>query len=239
MTTYRNFILVASTIIVLMSTLLSCSNDKPNTPILDNSDLMTNTRGAQSLKSNDFDRLENLDSTEDFEDDDNNDGTNETFFADGYSAESFGEAFDDPLEGVTKEELKQEPVGIWKTLLKLPMEVKYDERIDDIVFAPKFTPELRKLEGKEIEIPGYILPHDLTQLNPKDNGTMFIFSAFPAATCFFCGGAGPESVMEVYPKQAIPYQKTMVTLKGTLKFNETDYLKLAYKLENARLVLGK
>jgi hypothetical protein len=161
-----------------------------------------------------------------------------TEYAEGYDAKSFGKAFDDPMEGVTTAEIQAEPQGIWRTLLKLTFDVKFDERVDDIVFAPIFTPEIRKLAGKEIEIQGYILPHDITKMGggKGNDGSMFIFSAFPAATCFYCGGAGPESVIEVYPAAGIPFSKQMVTLKGKLELNDTDFLQLAYKLKQARIV---
>ncbi len=164
-----------------------------------------------------------------------------TQYAEGYDASKFGSAFDDPSEGITKAELQAPPEGTWKTLLKLTFDVKYDERIDDIVFQPIFTTDIRALEGKEIVLKGYILPHDITQMggNPskgKNDGSMFIFSAFPAATCFYCGGAGPESVVEVLPSKAIPYSKNLVSIKGKLTLNETDFLRLSYRLTNARLV---
>lgn len=160
-------------------------------------------------------------------------------YAEGYDAKSFGKAFEDPLEGTTTAELQKQPEGVWKTLLKLTFDIKYDERVDDIVFKPMFTPDIRKLENKEITIQGYILPHDITKMgggkgSPND-GSMFIFSAYPAATCFYCGGAGPESVIEVYPSAAIPFSKQLVTIKGKLELNESDFLQLAYKLKNAKL----
>lgn len=236
MKNYKSFIVMTCALIGF-AFLSSCNHDKTannNFEALNDNTILSTTRGGNTdltspdLLTEEMASKEKSDITEDVAE-----------YAEGYSAESFGAAFDDPLEGVTKEELQQEPEGLWKILLKLPMEVKFDDRIDDIVFAPKFTPEIKKYQGKEIEIKGYILPHDITKLNPKDNGAMFIFSAFPAATCFFCGGAGPESVMEVYPSQPIAFQKTAVTLKGTLELNATDYLKLAYKLTNAKLVVGK
>jgi hypothetical protein len=160
-------------------------------------------------------------------------------YAEGYDAKSFGKAFEDPLEGTTTAELQKQPEGVWKTLLRLTFDIKYDERVDDIVFKPMFTADIRKLENKEITIQGYILPHDITKMgggkgSPND-GSMFIFSAYPAATCFYCGGAGPESVIEVYPSAAIPFSKQLVTIKGKLELNETDFLQLAYKLKNAKL----
>jgi hypothetical protein len=63
-----------------------------------------------------------------------------------------------------------------------------------------------------------------------------MLSAYPTAACFFCKGAGPESVMEVYPKKPIPYSKNAVKIRGRLELNDSDYMKMAYLLKDAVLV---
>ncbi len=42
--------------------------------------------------------------------------------------------------------------------------------------------------GKEVYITGYVLPVD-------NKGEIYALSAYPFSSCFFCGGAGPETVM--------------------------------------------
>ena len=157
-------------------------------------------------------------------------------YAEGYSEKDFGAAYQHPAE-MFPEVANAQPEGVWETLLELKYDFKFDERIDDIVYIPLFTPKIRALNGKEIEVKGFILPHDITKMaKTADNkGDMFIFSAFPAATCFYCGGAGPESIMEVFPKKPIAYSKQMVTIKGRLELNEKDYLRATYILRDARL----
>ncbi|NVK51882.1 MAG: hypothetical protein HWD85_03030 [Flavobacteriaceae bacterium] len=49
---------------------------------------------------------------------------------------------------------------------------------------------LKDIEGKKITITGYFL-----DLDP--DGEWFMVSKNPFATCFFCGGAGPETVIEL------------------------------------------
>ena len=49
---------------------------------------------------------------------------------------------------------------------------------------------LKEIEGKTITITGYFL-----DLDP--DGEWFMVSKNPFATCFFCGGAGPETVIEL------------------------------------------
>jgi hypothetical protein len=162
----------------------------------------------------------------------------ETQYANGYSKKDFGKAYQAPKdENPDAPKDKTEVEGVWKTLLKLTYNIKYDERIDDMAFIPIFTAEIKALEGKEIELKGYILPHDITKMDKsgKNQGNMFMFSAFPAQSCFFCGAAGPESVVEVNPKKPIPYSKNAVKIKGKLELNSSDFLRMTYLLKDARV----
>jgi hypothetical protein len=59
--------------------------------------------------------------------------------------------------------------------------------------------------------------------------------------CFFCNGAGPESVMEVVTKNGdtkLKYMKTdkYIELTGILKLNKKDPNHLMYILNEAELV---
>lgn len=160
-------------------------------------------------------------------------------YAEGYSDEDFGTAFREPEEMFTiKEEKLQSPGGLWDVLLSLRFDISYDPSTDMVVQLPMFKEAHKKLQNKVIEIEGFIVPfdivHDMT--GSGGDGTMFMLSAFPAATCFFCKGAGPESVIEVYPKKPIPYSKEPVKIKGKLELNDVDYLKMAYILRDAEPV---
>ena len=162
-----------------------------------------------------------------------------TEYADGYSSDDF-DAMKEPEEMFkTKEEvLNQSAGGLWEVFLKLRFNITYDPMLDDVAMKPIFTQEIKKYDNKIIEIQGYIIPNDIVHgaVGERGNGTTFMLSAFPTATCFFCKGAGPESVMEVYPKKPIPYSKNTVTIKGRLELNENDYMKMAYLLKDAQIV---
>jgi hypothetical protein len=54
--------------------------------------------------------------------------------------------------------------------------------------------------------------------------------------CFFCGGAGPESVMEVYAKEAIKYTTEAIIIKGKLELNSNDVNQLMYILNDAEMI---
>ncbi len=87
------------------------------------------------------------------------------------------------------------------------------------------------LHGQEITIKGYHIPVMEDQL--------VILSKYPNANCFFCGGAGLESIVEVRLIRAPERRFLMdeiLTFKGTMHVNTTDYNLVSFILINAELV---
>ena len=56
--------------------------------------------------------------------------------------------------------------------------------------------------------------------------------------CFFCGGAGPETVMEVEASEDVEYTAEQITLQGKLVLNADDVNRLMYLLVDATLIQG-
>ena len=121
----------------------------------------------------------------------------------------------------------------WKTLGKISFKKEYDELMGFKVDKPVFSKKVQELEGQEIIVKGYIIPVEGYKSHKE-----FIFSAFPYNMCFFCGGAGPETVMEVTAKEPIKFQAESLFLKGTLKLNAQDINRMMYILEDAVQVDG-
>ena len=121
--------------------------------------------------------------------------------------------------------------SIWKTLAKITYKKEYDEFLGFKIDKPVFSEEIKALDGKEITVKGFIIPVEGYKSHKE-----FIFSAFPYSMCFFCGGAGPESVMEVVSIDAVAYTAESIVLKGKLKLNSSDVNKLMYALTDARVV---
>lgn len=94
--------------------------------------------------------------------------------------------------------------------------------------SPTFGEDIKALDGQEVVIKGYVLPMDI-------EGNQYMLSANPFNTCFFCGGAGQESVMELrLDKKRRKYETDqVVTFIGTLRLNDAE-LEINYILENAR-----
>lgn len=121
----------------------------------------------------------------------------------------------------------------WKTLSKITFKKKYDEMLGFKVDVPVFSEDIKAMSGKVITIKGYIIPVEGYKSHKE-----FVFSAFPYNMCFFCGGAGPETVMEVTSKEAIKYSAEPITIKGKLELNDSDVNRLIYGLKDAELVKG-
>jgi len=118
----------------------------------------------------------------------------------------------------------------WDLLAKVKYDYSYNETFNQWIGTPTFDPELEKLNGKEIEISGYILPMDV-------EGDYYVLSAYPYVSCFFCGGAGMESVMELQLKnnQGKFGMDEHRTFKGTFRLNAQDF-ELTYTLEEAEAI---
>ncbi|MBK8624960.1 MAG: hypothetical protein IPN86_05200 [Saprospiraceae bacterium] len=121
--------------------------------------------------------------------------------------------------------------NVWKTLSKISYKKEYDELMGFKIDKPVFSESVRALEGKELTIKGYIIPIEGYKSHKE-----FIFSAFPYSMCFFCGGAGPETVMEVEALEGIKYSADAITIKGKLVLNDKDINRLMYKLVGAKLI---
>ena len=120
---------------------------------------------------------------------------------------------------------------IWKTLAKITFQKQYDEMMGFKVDVPVFSADVEALAGQEITVKGYIIPVEGYKSHKE-----FVFSAYPYNMCFFCGGAGPETVMEVYAKDAIKYTAEAVILKGKLELNSADINRLIYILNDVEQV---
>ena len=119
----------------------------------------------------------------------------------------------------------------WKTLSRITYKKEFDELMGFKIDKPVFSGKVLELQDKGITIKGYIIPVEGYKSHKE-----FILSAFPYNMCFFCGGAGPETVMEVEAKEPVKYQADAIYLKGTLKLNSDDINRLMYKIVDAVMV---
>lgn len=121
----------------------------------------------------------------------------------------------------------------WETLAQMDFEYKYVEEINMEVPYPVFSEEVKNIEGRKIEISGYLIP-----VSETGDNQIIVLSAFPYSQCFFCGAAGPESVIDVLAKEPLGDLKMdqLVTFQGVLKLNDSDLDYLNYLLDDAILI---
>jgi len=121
----------------------------------------------------------------------------------------------------------------WQHLSKVDFEERINEELNTMVAYPIFHPSIKKLDGQKIQIKGYVIP-----LEETGDETIVILSAFPFTSCFFCGGAGPETVMDVQlKKQGFRFkQDAMLTFRGKLRLNDKDLDYLNYILDDAEVL---
>ena len=125
----------------------------------------------------------------------------------------------------------EKPIEVsWSTLAQVTFDKQWLEDEELYHWMPKFSDDVIALEGYKIQISGYVIPVDV-------DAEYFVLSSNPFASCFFCGGAGPETVMDLRLRKGGRQFKTdeYHTFSGILKLNPDDIYELNYILENAEL----
>lgn len=119
----------------------------------------------------------------------------------------------------------------WEIFARVKFSSKFFKEHNEYFLVPFFDSKIKAYEGKEITLLGHYMPMDL------DDNKVIILSKFPYSQCFFCGGAGPESVAEIYFSSKRPRLKAdqVITVTGTLKLNALDINHMNFILENARI----
>lgn len=114
----------------------------------------------------------------------------------------------------------------WKFLSHVDYEDKYYPEWEAWYLVPNFDESILAIEDERVIIKGYIIPLDA-------EGGVFALSAYPFSACFFCGGAGPESVMSLKFKSNPKKYSTddVVMFTGILKLNSTDFEDFNYILQ--------
>ncbi|REJ61885.1 MAG: hypothetical protein DWQ21_08620 [Bacteroidetes bacterium] len=96
----------------------------------------------------------------------------------------------------------------------------------DGLYEPQFPSWLDKYKNTEVVIQGYLVPVDV-------EGNQYALSRYAFSSCFFCGNAAPNTVVELVfkdrPDDLITDQ--FVVVKGILVFNADDPFRLFFILQ--------
>lgn len=113
----------------------------------------------------------------------------------------------------------------WNMLNDITLNECFNEDIGEYYWCPEFGSIMKSLEGKVVALKGYILPLD---------GGYFVLSMNPMASCFFCGGSGPQSIVDLKFKGPRAFKMdTYLTFKGKLRLNSDNIEELFYVLDDA------
>ncbi|RYU93327.1 DUF3299 domain-containing protein [Emticicia agri] len=114
----------------------------------------------------------------------------------------------------------------WKELQGVRFTKRFNKKENMFFLYPSFSEKVKALEGREVEIRGYMIP-----VNPTEN--IYVLSAYPMAACFFCGGSGPESIIQLKMKKSGKYKTDEIwVVRGTLNLNADNIEELNYILQD-------
>ncbi|MEO1257243.1 MAG: hypothetical protein AAFZ15_00540 [Bacteroidota bacterium] len=135
-----------------------------------------------------------------------------------------------PFTALVSQSDDSKPIKVtWQTLTRIEYVLKYYEEVGMEMYAPVFHDNLKKLDGKLVEVEGFVIPFEET-------GAEIALSANPFASCFFCGKASPASVMSIKLAKKGKNYKMDEYLKftGRLRLNYGDPMEFYYVLEGAK-----
>lgn len=119
----------------------------------------------------------------------------------------------------------------WNMLEDVTYKQKWNAEYQLYFNYPVFGKSIKKYKGKEVDIAGYMIPLDI-------NAGMYVISRYNYASCFFCGGGGPESIVTLKFKTKPKRYKTdtYLTMKGVLELNDTNVNEYFYIFRDAEEV---
>jgi len=121
----------------------------------------------------------------------------------------------------------------WSILATVEFEQIFNEEFNTSEYKPNFSDEVLALNGKEIVLLGYIV----TSMETGEDYEGIVFSKYPFENCYFCGGAGPETVAQIEfdPKAGSFKLGNAYGFKGKLYLNKDDPDKLTFVVKDAEL----
>lgn len=94
-------------------------------------------------------------------------------------------------------------------------------------FEVVFSPEVKKLNNKEIKVAGFMMP-----IEQRESHKRFMLSAVPPG-CPFCLPGGPNSIIEVFVKKPLKYTTDALVLTGTMNLLKDDPSGFYYRMIEA------
>lgn len=121
--------------------------------------------------------------------------------------------------------------NFWQVLAEVGFQSKKDKNGYQVE-EPVFSKNLRSWNGKKIKLKGFVIP-----VNEVGDQSKFMLSSLPFNVCYFCGAAGPETVIEVESTERVRFTSKPIWIEGTLLLNDKDPDRHMYILKAAHLIL--
>ncbi len=140
----------------------------------------------------------------------------------GYSGdETLKNSIDDLIESQGIYEIN------WDILQNLEYKLKYFPDLELEMYSPIFPEAIKSLDKKKVIIKGFVIPFDVEQ-------NLIALSLNSFAACFFCGNAGPASVISLYTKDEEKYNMDdFIKFQGVLHLNYNDPNEFYFILRDA------
>lgn len=126
--------------------------------------------------------------------------------------------------------VQQTPGNFWHVLAEVGFNKTKDVQGYDIE-QPVFSKHLKSYHGKKISLKGYLIP-----MSEVTGRSEFMFSSLPFNVCYFCGAAGPETVVELQNFPSHPFTTKAIVLEGILLLNEKDPDHHIYILKSPKIL---
>jgi hypothetical protein len=120
--------------------------------------------------------------------------------------------------------------NFWHTLAQVNFVTTKDKNGFDAEL-PVFSQYLKSFHQKKVTLKGYVIP-----LEEVGGSGKFMLSSLPFNLCYFCGAAGPETVVEVETIEKVKFSTKQIHMDGILILNDKDPDHHIYILKNARLL---
>jgi hypothetical protein len=119
----------------------------------------------------------------------------------------------------------------WQLLAEVGFETKPSAQNGFEIDSPTFSKRLKAANGKTITLKGYLVP--LSEVGDKQQ---YMLSSLPFSSCYFCGGAGPETIIELDTKEKIKFVTKVIVMEGMLLLNASDPDHHIFILKNPKII---
>jgi hypothetical protein len=120
--------------------------------------------------------------------------------------------------------------NFWQVLAEVGFQTRKDAS-GTIIETPVFSKNLKSFNGKKVKLKGFIIP-----INEVGDQDKFMLSSLPFNVCYFCGAAGPETVVEVVSDDNVRFNTKAIWVEGYLYLNDHDPDHHMYIIKSAQVV---